>query len=540
MHHKRAWLSFSKSFKKINPLPHRMKILLPGILAVLISVGIAGCSNKDDDSPIVNDDQLNSDKTSITLSVEAGSASFEVSSTTNWQLTGLPAWLKASPASGSTGKTKVELTYETNTSANEQKATLSLKAGNISPVLISITQLQPEVTISSFTEHGKGGATLMIQGTGFSEVMAENTVRVNEVQAIVTAATKTSLTVTIPVKAGDGKIFVKTNTRTQTSTADFYYDWVGQVSTFNYSPSPYAIPDDIIFDAQGNMYISDRNILQIFKVGSDGIVRVFAGSGIPGMDDGTATTASFGGPKSMTIDGNGNIFVVDQSNFCIRKITPSGTVSLVAGHNTRNGTVDGDISIASFRNPEGIAVDRNGVLYVSEYYDHKIRKIQGNTVSTFIGSTTYGDINGNGTTARLYIPQGMRLDADGNILLADTYNNKIKKITPAGDVTTVIGHVTAGFADGNSTQARFRFPRGIGSDAKGNIVVADRDNHAIRFISKNGWVSTLGGVPTDAAYTDGTGPAARFFLPENVSFSPNGDVWVVDGGEGRIRKIVLQ
>ncbi|HVK47804.1 MAG TPA: BACON domain-containing carbohydrate-binding protein [Pseudobacter sp.] len=516
-----------------------MKFLPLGLLALISSFCIYSCSKKGGDQPSPPQNQLSADKTSITLKVEGGNESFNISSNTDWELSGLPSWIRATPTKGSSGTTKVDLVYDANTSANELKTTITLRATGLDPVTVAVTQLQPEVTITSFTEHGKGGGQLVITGTGFSEVLAENIVKVNELQGTVTAASKTSLTVTIPAKAGDGKINVKTNTRTQTSTTDFYYDWVGVVSTFNYSPASYALPSDIVFDSKGNMFISDRQMAQIFKVGSDGVVRVFAGSGLPGMDDGAATVATFGSPQSMAIDANDNIFVVDYSNACIRKITPGGTVSRIAGHNTRFGTVDGDISVASFQNPEGIAVDKNGVIYVSEYYAAKIRKIEGNTVSTFAGSGVSGDQDGTGTAAQFNIPQGLRLDADGNILLAATYNNKIKKITPAGVVTTVAGSLD-GFVDGASAQAKFWFPRGIGTDSKGNIAVADRGNFSIRYISKKGWVSTLGGINTDAGFVDGTGSASRFCLPENVNIAPNGDVWVVDGCEGKIRKIVLQ
>lgn len=516
-----------------------MKFLPLGLLALISSFCIYSCSKKGGDKTSPTKYELSSDKTSLTLKVEGGNESFNVSSNTSWELTGLPAWLKATPTKGTSGTTKVELVYDPNVSANELKTTITLKADGIDPFKVSVTQLQPEVTISNFTEHGKGGAQLIITGTGFSEVLTENTVTVNELAGIVTAATKTSLTVTIPAKAGDGKVRVRTNTRTQTSTTDFYYDWIGVVSTFNYNPGPYAIPNDIVFDAQGNMYISDSQRRQIYKVSTGGALSVFAGSGDPGMDDGPAADATFGSPKNMAIDASGNIFLIDQSNACIRKITPAGAVTRIAGHNTRFGTVDGDVSVASFQNPEGIAVDKNGIVYISEYFAGKVRKIEGSTVSTFAGSGAAGDQDGTGADAQLNVPQGLRLDADGNILLAATYNNKIKKITPAGVVTTLAGSQN-GFTDGPVASAKFWFPRGIGADANGNIVVADRDNHSIRYISKKGWVSTLGGTNTDAAFVDGTGSAARFCLPENVNFAPNGDVWVVDGCEGKIRKIVLQ
>lgn len=516
-----------------------MKFLPIGLLALVSTICIHSCSKKSGDKTSPPQHELSSDKSSLTLKVEGGIESFNVRANTDWELSGLPSWIKAAPTKGSSGTTKVELVYDPNTSANELKTSITLKASALDSVTVSVIQLQPEVTITSFTEHGKGGGQLVITGTGFSEVLTENTVTVNELPGIVTAAAKTSLTVTIPAKAGDGKISVKTNTRTATTTTDFYYDWVGVVTTFSYDPGFNAIPSDIVFDAQGNMYISDRHLLKIFKVGTDGVLRDFAGSGIPGMDDGSGATATFGSPQNMAIDGNGNIFVIDQSNACIRKITPAGEVSRIAGHNTRFGTVDGDLSVASFQSPEGIAVDRNGIVYVSESYAHKVRKIEGNTVSTLVGNGVPGDQDGTGATVRLNVPQGLRLDIDGNLLLAATYNNKIKKITPAGVVSTLAGSQN-GLVDGHIAQAKFLFPRGIGVDAKGNIAVADRDNHVIRYISKKGWVSTLGGSGTDAAFVDGTGAAARFCLPHNVNFAPNGDVWVVDGCAGRIRKIVLQ
>ncbi len=226
---------------------------------------------------------------------------------------------------------------------------------------------------------------------------------------------------------------------------------------------------------------------RISLAGMDGMLKESAGSLNMGSEDGKGSAASFRGPFSIAIDKNGNIYVADRDNYRIRKITLDGTVITFAGSAENDlviGYQDGPAAEAQFNKPTGVAVDSSGNLYVADTNNHCIRKITPDgTVSTLAGSPTPGFADGKGKLAQFNLPYGVAVDKDGNVYVADTANHRIRKITPDGTVTTLAGNGQPGNADGPAAQAQFRMPQALAVDGKGVIYVADTENNAIRKIT---------------------------------------------------------
>jgi sugar lactone lactonase YvrE len=256
-------------------------------------------------------------------------------------------------------------------------------------------------------------------------------------------------------------------------------------------------PEGITADASGNLYVADsRTIRKIIP--STAVVSTLAGTeGTRGATDGTGSTALFGQPEGITVDANGNIYVADMGTSTIRKITPEDMVTTLAGTAGTEGHSDGTGSAASFDLPQGITVDTGGNLFVTDYFNNTIREITpGGVVTTLAGTAgTSGSADGTGTAARFNSPWGIAVDASDNVYVADTNNNTIRKISLAGVVTTLAGTAgKQGHSDGTGTAASFVLPEGIAVDANGNVYVADTGNNAIRKITPEGVVTTLAGT----------------------------------------------
>jgi len=219
-------------------------------------------------------------------------------------------------------------------------------------------------------------------------------------------------------------------------------------------------------------------------VGEQWTVSNLAGTSTAGYGDGTGTAARFSAPQGIAADSSGNIYVADTGNNRIRKITPSGVVTTLAGFSTADYG-DGTGTAARFSAPQGIAADSDGNIYVADTGNNRIRKITpSGVVTTLAGFSTADYADGTGTAARFSAPQGIAVDSDGNIYVADTGNNRIRKITQSRVVTSLAGTSTAGYGDGTGTAARFSAPQGIAADSSGNMYVADTDNNRIRKIVK--------------------------------------------------------
>lgn len=299
---------------------------------------------------------------------------------------------------------------------------------------------------------------------------------------------------------------------------------------------PYALA----VDAAGNVYVADATDHSIRKIASDGTTTTLAGKGGSfGSTDGTGTAARFRGPLGIAADSTGNVYVADTGNSTVRKITPAGVVTTLAGSAGQGGSTDGTGTAARFMSPYGITVDSSGTLYVVES-SAVVRKITAAGVVTTLAGTsgTNGFTDATGTAARFSVPFDIAVDGAGNLYVSDHGNHAVRKITAAGVVTTLAGSGSGGNTDGTGTAASFKFPSGIAADSAGNVYLADTDNQVIRKITAAGVVTTIAGGSIGSA--NGVGTAATFYNPKDVAVDSSGNLYIADRGNHTIRKGTLQ
>jgi sugar lactone lactonase YvrE len=293
----------------------------------------------------------------------------------------------------------------------------------------------------------------------------------------------------------------------------------------------FSEPSGVAVDTSGNVYVADWSNHRIRKVTPTGVVTTLAGS-TQGDVDGIGVAAQFANPYGVAVDTSGNVYVADTNNYRIRKVTPTGVVTTLAG--SMPGDVDGTTATAQFSFPFGIAVDASGNVYVADRSNHRIRKVTPTGVVTTLAGSTRGYGDGTGATARFSEPSDVAVDGSGNVYVADQSNHRIRKVTPTGVVTTLAGS-TQGYADDTGAAAQFSEPSGIAVDGSGNVYVADQSNHRIRKVTPTGVVTTLAG--STQGYADDTGAAAQFSYPFDVAIDASGRVYVADWSNHRIRKI---
>jgi serine/threonine-protein kinase len=292
----------------------------------------------------------------------------------------------------------------------------------------------------------------------------------------------------------------------------------------------------IAADDHGSLYVADSRNNLIRKISADGMVTTLAGTGVAGSEDGKGASASFFYPQGVAVDKKGNVYVADTHNSLIRKISPEGFVTTLAGQRIYH-TIPGRDTVVRFDNPAGIAVDESGNVYVADWANNLIRKIgPDGRVQNIAGNGNRGAKDGMGPSASFYLPGGIALDSIGNIYISDTYNNLIRKISPSGMVTTLAGKTVKGSADGRGSSASFSHPAGITVDPDGNVYVADVGNNRIRKITPEGNVTTYAGSGLRGS-DNGRDTSASFYRPYGVASDKTGNIFVADYLNNLIRKI---
>jgi sugar lactone lactonase YvrE len=295
----------------------------------------------------------------------------------------------------------------------------------------------------------------------------------------------------------------------------------------------FDFPIGVAVDGAGNVYVGDADNSTIRKITPAGIVTTLAGvAGKVSSADGTGGAARFGSTAGVAVDSTGNLYVADGGNSTIRKVTPAGVVTTLAGTAHTQGSADGTGAAARFNFPIGVAVDAAGNLYVADQGNSTIRKVTpAGVVTTLAGSPGMeGSADGTGAAARFNFPTGVAVDGAGNVFVADEFNSAIRKVTPAGVVTTLAG------TDGTGAAVQFALPAGVAVDGAGNLYVADQ-NSTIRRITPAAVVTTLAGTARMEGSTDGIGAAARFNRPAGVAVDSAGDLYVADEFNATIRKV---
>jgi trimeric autotransporter adhesin len=295
-------------------------------------------------------------------------------------------------------------------------------------------------------------------------------------------------------------------------------------------------PGDVAVDPQGNVFIADLDSRRVWKVTPAGIISAAAGTGVAGFsgDGGPATEAMLSGVAAVKCDRQGNLYIGDNNR--VRKVSPDGTISTIAGNGTRASSGDGGPALnAAINAVSGLEVDSKGNLYIIEGVAPRIRKVTTDgTIQPFAGNGTSG-FSGDGgpaTGASLNFPQSVAADAQGNVFVADMNNQRVRKISPTGIITTVAG-------TGTPTSSALFNPAGVAVDAQGNLYIADKENYRIRKLSPDGTIVTIAGAPGTQAYSGDGGPALNAQLPgaSRLAVDAGGNIYIADNIAFSVRRL---
>lgn len=408
------------------------------------------------------------------------------------------------------------------------------------------------VILSFSPGEGAAGTVVTISGQHFGTTVNDLEVTFNGVRATFVSLTATTLTTTVPAGATTGKIKVAKGGKESFSSTPFSVTpggdtpgdqlpgwtlghFAGSGATGNTdgpsNTASFRTPKGMAMDAAGNLYVADAAAHRIRKITPAGVVSTIAGTGARGMRDGHALTeATFNHPLNVAVDGNGNILVADGSNHAIRKITPAGVVSTVAGTGTY-GYRDGPAASAQFSTPYGIAVDDVGNIYVGDHANHRIRKITpGKVVTTIAGNGSSNSSDGVGTEAGISWPGGIVLDETSNLYIAEKGGGRIRRLALTGAVSTIGGYLSVNNG-----------PCHLTIDAAGNLYVLYRGLHRIKKYSPSGVESDIIGSG-DPGSEDGK--EGRLRHPEGMVMVQDAQgaiqFYVADTDNKMIRKVAWQ
>jgi trimeric autotransporter adhesin len=302
-------------------------------------------------------------------------------------------------------------------------------------------------------------------------------------------------------------------------------------------------PAGVAVDRQGNVYVATYQDHRVRKVSAGGTISTFAGTGVAGFsgDGGPATSAKLYAPKGVAVDGQGNVYIADSNNFRVRKVTSTGTITTFAGGGKPGVLGDGGpATSAALRNPFGVAVDGQGNVYIADTDNMRVRKVSaGGTITTIAGTGVQGSSGDGGpaTSALLRFPDAVAVDAQRNVYIADRENNRVRKVSPGGTITTFAGTGVNNFSGdgGPARSAGLQLPHGVAVDGEGNVYITAESR--VRKVSVGGTISTLAGGGRASPGDGGPATAAQLKGVWGVAVVGKGFVYFSEGG--RLRKVTV-
>lgn len=404
----------------------------------------------------------------------------------------------------------------------------------------------PATAISGISPtHGPNGTIVTITGTGFNTITADS-ILFNGKKGTILSHNDTIARIKVPRLAGTGEVVAWRNGMPY-NCGIFTYDTLLIVTTIAGSDTQgsadgkgkaatFTQPTGITVDSKGNVYVSDHYNHTIRKIDTAGNVTTFAGMpGESGLQDGSGSAARFVGVELLAIDKDDNIIAADSYGYSIRKISPTGVVTTVAGR-WQHGSTDGPASTATFNGPSGVTIDKDNNILVADAGNNKIRKITtGGEVSTIAGAGDFWHNDGPVNTANFAGPVSLATSADGAIYVVEGAGHSVRKIS-GGMVSTFAGTTQPGDREGTGSEAAFYYPHGIAIDKTGNLFLADFSNQGIKKITPEGRVSRY----TTGAIVNVDEPGVSpFYGPYGIAIDKEGSLFVTDYHRHRVRKISI-
>jgi len=302
------------------------------------------------------------------------------------------------------------------------------------------------------------------------------------------------------------------------------------------------LPCGVAVDSSGNVYIADLVNNLVEKVTPTGTLSIIAGTGNPGTPtEGPATSSDLQYPQGVAVDSSGNVYIADTSNNLVEKVTPSGTLSIIAGTGNRGAPTEGPATSSDLWSTQGVAVDSSGNVYIADYGNSLIEKVTpGGTLSIIAGNGNFDPPTaGPATSSALYGPAGVAVDSSGNVYIADTGNNLVEKVTPGGTLSIIAGTGHYGTPTaGPATSSDLNSSIGVAVDSSGNVYIGDAGNNLVEKVTPTGTLSIIAGTGNPGTPTAGPATSSDLNYPGGVAVDSSGNVYIADGLNNLVEKVV--